>query len=395
MIVGAGIVGLTIARECASRWPGVKVTVIDKEGELALHASGRNSGVIHAGFYYTADSMKAAFTVEGNRLLTEYCLSNGLSIDQCGKVVVARDEAGLDTLDELKRRGEASGVNLDVIDEGELSLLEPNAKTFERALFSPDTSAIDPGQIVAHMGSELASTVGVEILLGEAFEERDGDGAIRTTTNRITYRYLVNSAGLYADKIAHRFGAGLRYSMIPFKGAYMEYTDPALASRHIYPAPELARPFLGVHFTRTVTGKLKAGPTALPAMWRENYGGLKNFKLSELLESLTLETRLLFKNRSDFRGAAYGELKKVLRKNLIKEASGLVREIDPEKFGDYLAPGIRAQLIDTEECVLVMDFVVEEGERSTHILNAVSPAFTCSIPFSRYIVDSIEKKKPF
>jgi L-2-hydroxyglutarate oxidase LhgO len=154
LIVGGGIVGLSIARELNGIRPDLKITVLEKESALAMHASGRNSGVLHAGFYYSPDSLKARLTVEGNRLLTEYCLTNGLSINRCGKLVVAKDDDDLKTLDELKTRGEINGVDLEMVDERQLKELEPNAKTFSRALYSPMTSSIDPVEIVEFIGDE-------------------------------------------------------------------------------------------------------------------------------------------------------------------------------------------------------------------------------------------------
>lgn len=394
-VIGGGIIGLSVARECAKRWPGLSITIIEKEDKLAEHASGRNSGVLHAGFYYSADSLKANFTREGNRLLTEYCLENDLSINRCGKVVVTKDERELETLKELKSRGDKNGVTLKLIDEKELQEIEPNARTFSKALFCPSTSSIDPKEVVGHIAQSLMDTKGVDILLGEAFVSQREPLKVKTTGRTINYKYLINAAGLYADKVAHAFDVGLKYKMVPFKGLYIEYKDRALIKRHIYPVPDLDRPFLGVHFTLAVDGGVKVGPTAVPALWRENYKGLQNFKLDEFLENLTLELKLLYNNKSNFRAAAFDEMKRYFRKNLIKEASTMVKKIDNKEFGEYLRPGIRAQLMDIEKKTLEMDFVIEQGPSSTHILNAVSPAFTCSFPFSAFVVDKIAKKGIF
>ncbi len=394
-VIGGGIIGLCVARECEKRWPGLKITIIEKEDSLARHASGRNSGVLHAGFYYSANSLKANFTREGNRLLTEYCLENKLSINRCGKVVVTKDESDLESLHELKRRGDANGVTLKLIDEKELADIEPNAKTFSKALFCPTTSSIDPVEVVGHIAGELTKAGNIKILYGEQFLSKEGSNKIKSTSHTISYKHLVNAAGLYADKVAHSFGVGLNYSMVPFKGYYIEYKGSELIRMHIYPVPDLDRPFLGVHFTKTVSGGVKVGPTAVPALWRENYKGLQNFKLEELLESLTLELKLLYNNKSNFRDAAFDEVKRYFRKNLIKEASTMVKKINFKEFGDYLKPGIRAQLLDTDKMALEMDFVIEDGPSSTHILNAVSPAFTCSFPFSAFVVDKIARKGLF
>ncbi|HHT9130595.1 MAG TPA: L-2-hydroxyglutarate oxidase [Candidatus Brocadiaceae bacterium] len=387
LIVGGGIVGLSIAREFNCRYPDIKITLLEKEAIVGCHASGRNSGVLHAGFYYTPDSLKAKFTVEGNKLLTEYCLKHNLAINRCGKIVVAKDEKEIEGLFELKRRGDKNGVDLEIIDEKQLAELEPNARTCNKALYSPRTSVVNPGEIVEHIAHSLKGKV--NIIFNEKVIKRDDTATVRTNTLKIKFKHLINSAGLYADKVAHQFGIGHKYTLIPFKGLYMEYKDCNLVQRHIYPVPNLGNPFLGVHFTKTVDGKVKIGPTAIPAFWRENYQGISNFKLSEFFEIFFTEAKLFCTNAFDFRSLTLEEIKKYNREYFIQQASYLVKKIDINKFGNYLNPGIRAQLLDKEEVKLVMDFVVEHGENSTHVLNAVSPAFTSAFSFSKYIVDKV------
>lgn len=159
LVVGSGIIGLTVARELSERYHDARITVLEKEKEVASHSSGRNSGVLHAGFYYTADSLKARFTADGNRLMTEYCLKHGLSISRCGKVVIARNEEELKTLFELKKRGDKNDVALKVIDEKELNKLEPKARTYSKALYSPTTSTVDPKEVCRHIAQSLERRV--------------------------------------------------------------------------------------------------------------------------------------------------------------------------------------------------------------------------------------------
>ncbi len=151
LIVGGGIVGVSIAKELASRYPDLNITLLEKEAAVARHASGRNSGVLHAGFYYSPDSLKAKFTVEGNKLLTDYCLKHNLTINRCGKIVVAKDAEELEGIFELKRRGDKNGVTLEIVDEKRLTELEPNARTFDKALYSPTTSVVNPTEVVEHI----------------------------------------------------------------------------------------------------------------------------------------------------------------------------------------------------------------------------------------------------
>jgi L-2-hydroxyglutarate oxidase LhgO len=388
LIVGAGIVGLSIARELVRRFPSAAVTIIEKENELAFHASGRNSGVLHAGFYYTADSLKARFTLAGNRELTAYCLENGLSINRCGKVVVASTESDIEGIYELKRRGDRNGVDVRLIDAQELEELEPNARTVDKALFSPTTSAVNPRQVCQHIASRLPGHV--QILFGQRFLGREKDAVI-TPRGRIAFRYLFNAAGLYADRVARHFNAGADLTMIPFKGIYLRYRDDDLLRTHVYPVPNLRNPFLGVHFTKTVDGHVKIGPTAIPAFWRENYDFRNRFKLREFAEIVSREAGLLAFNRFNFRRLAFDEMRKYRRGFFIDQARCLLKNIDPGRFGDYTQPGIRAQLLDTRTSELVMDFRVEHAENSTHVLNAVSPAFTSAFSFAGHIVAEASK----
>ncbi len=385
VIVGAGIIGLSIARELAGRYAGARIVILEKENEVAFHASGRNSGVLHAGFYYSADSLKARFTRTGNRLLTEYCLEHGLLINRCGKVVVACDESEVAGIHELKRRGDNNGVSLTLIDPKELAEIEPNAQTVEAALFSPTTSTIDPVQVCRHIASRFPANV--EILFGQRAAGR-APGAVLTDRERIGYRYLFNAAGLYADRVARHFGAARGVTMIPFKGLYLRYRDDEVLRRHVYPVPNLRNPFLGVHFTKAVDGHVTIGPTAIPAFWRENYTGVARFNALECAEILSREAKLFLLNRFNFRQLALEEMRKYRRRYFISQAAKLVRRLDPDRFCGSMRPGIRAQLLDTAAGKLVMDFLIEHAEASTHVLNAVSPAFTSAFSFAGHIVDS-------
>ena len=383
VVIGGGIMGLSIARELSKRYPGTSLIVIEKEPAVAMHASGRNSGVLHAGFYYTADSLKARFTRAGNRALTDYCLENGLPINRCGKVVVASNEQEVDGILELKRRGDRNRVELALVDPHELNAIEPNARTVETALFSPTTATVDPQQVCAHLASRFPRSV--RVLLGRRVIGRSGDG-VRTDRERIDCRYVFNAAGLYADRVAREFGAGGGYTMIPFKGIYLRYRDDGLLRRHVYPVPNLRNPFLGVHFTKTVDGHVKIGPTAIPAFWRENYDFRHRFDAREFAEIAGREAFLFLTDRFHFRRLALEEMRKYQRAFFIRAARTLLKRMDPGRFGDYTRPGIRAQLLNLKTHELVMDFLVEHRERSTHVLNAVSPAFTCAFSFAEHLV---------
>jgi L-2-hydroxyglutarate oxidase len=388
LIVGAGVVGLATARSLAKKFSNCKITIIEKETTPASHASGRNSGVLHAGFYYASDSLKAKFTAQGNKALTTYCLENGIPIHQCGKVVVAQNRQDLAGLFELKRRGDKNGADLQLIDEKELNEIEPNAKTFEKALFSPTTSSVNPKKVCQHLVSRFPGSV--QILYERQLMGLKGNVAL-TTREKIKFKYLYNAAGLYADHVARFFGVGRHYTVLPFKGIYLACTDNELITRHIYPVPNLKNPFLGVHFTKTVDHHVKIGPTAIPAFWLENYDFKNRFRMNEFLKIIAFQAKLFWLNNFNFRALALEETKKFSRKYFISESTKLVKRLNPNNFGDYVNPGIRAQLLNKRTGELVMDFVVEYKENSTHILNSVSPAFTTALTFTEFVVNESEK----
>jgi L-2-hydroxyglutarate oxidase LhgO len=390
LVVGGGIVGVTLALELKRRHSWATVTLIEKEPECGLHASGRNSGVLHAGFYYTADSLKARFTREGNRRLTEYCEERGLRLRRCGKLVVARDAADLAGLDELARRACANGVQLDWVTAEEAREIEPRVKTFERALFSPTTASVDPNEVLASLVRE-AREQGIDIVTSTAYIAHRGD-EVQTSAGALAAGYVVNAAGLYADRIARDYGFSERYEILPFKGLYLKAADRGTAFRtHIYPVPDLRRPFLDVHITLTTNGAVKIGPTAIPAFWREHYGGLRNFKLAESASIVAREARLFVSNDFGFRNHAIAELRRYGRRHLVRGAAALATGVRAEDFTHWGPAGIRAQLFDVQQRKLEMDFKFEGDDRSFHVLNAVSPAFTCSLSFSEYLADEIER----
>ncbi len=392
LIIGAGIIGLGIARSIIAKIPNAKVIIIEKEDNLAKHSSGRSSGVLHAGFYYTADSLKAKFSVDGNKTLTEYCEKNNLPISKIGKLVVATNETELSGLEELERRGRINGCTVQLIDEKEVSEIDPNAKTFQKALWSPKTSTIDPIAICKSLANELI-TKGVQIIYNCAYIEKASESknsaSIKTSIGIIEANKLINTAGLYSDKIAKDYGWSQDYSIVPFKGLYLKYTkNKTDIKTNIYPVPNLNHTFLGVHFTKTVDGTIKIGPTATPAFWRGNYTWNSNFKLNELTQILSLESKLFLKNSFGFRDLAFEEMKKYSKKYLISLTSKIVKNLDPNGFTEFSRPGMRAQLVNTRTLEMIMDFIIEGDKTSVHILNAISPGFTCSLPFADYVVEN-------
>ena len=335
--------------------------------------SGRNSGVLHAGFYYAPDSLKAQLTARGNRLLRDFCAEQDVPVRSCGKVVVATHADQLPALHELARRGQANGVRLEVIDERQLADLEPLAQTHERAIWSPDTAVADPKAVTAALRRDLLAR-----------------GVIIRTSTRVTRPpdagHVVNAAGLYADRVAAWYGFCDDYVMMPFKGLYWygEARAPHL-QRHVYPVPDPRNPFLGVHFTVTAGGGVKVGPTAIPVLSREAYHW--TLHPDDAKEVLTSFPAFVRGGHHDVPALLRSELPKYSRRWLEHQARLLV----PSATGFTLkgAPGIRAQLMHRATGKLEMDFVVRGDERSPHVLNAVSPAWTSSFAFAQYVVDRV------
>ncbi|PPK60959.1 L-2-hydroxyglutarate oxidase LhgO [Malaciobacter marinus] len=386
LIIGAGIIGLNIAKNLKERFPFSKILVIEKESEVGMHSSGRNSGVLHAGFYYTANSLKAKFTKEGNEALKKFVKQRGLKINECKKVVVATNDKELEGLEELKRRGDANSVELQWLDEQSLNKLYPNIKTYKKALLCPSTATVNPKEVTKEF-AKVIQELKVELILDCKYISSSCN-VVSTTKGDFQAMKVINCAGLYADTIAKDFGFSKDYVIIPFKGIYLkDKNNKSNLKTNIYPVPNLANPFLGVHYTLTVDNESKIGPTAIPAFWRENYKGFDNFKLKEFIQILYYESKLFISNAFGFRSLAFSEIKKYSLSHLKNLAMTLTnKKMKHEGFDSWSTPGIRAQLLNKNTLELVQDFVVESDENSIHVLNAVSPAFTSSIPFANWVV---------
>jgi len=378
LVIGAGIIGMTLSYEWLKNNPNDEITIIDKESHEAFHASGKNSGVLHAGFYYSSDLLKAKLTAEGNKLMKNFCYTNNIPVNETGKLVVAKNENEIKTLYELAKRSIANNAGAYLISEEEAKKIDPNAKTYKFALYSPNTASVDPKTVCKTLRKYLEKK-GVKFIFNMPYEKY-----------KKSYDFLINAAGLYADKIAHHNGVGNEYIMLPFKGLYKRYLGKDKIKTQIYPVPNIKNPFLGVHWTILSDKTIKIGPTAIPTFWRENYTMTSRFNFKEMLEILSLEMKLFAKNSFGFRDLAFYEMKYYIPYNLIKEAEKLVYRAKG-KFKP-ITPGIRAQLLNKKTNELVMDFKVEYKNNQIHILNAVSPAFTASFAFAKYVLKNYFSK---
>jgi L-2-hydroxyglutarate oxidase LhgO len=385
LIVGGGIIGLTLARELVSSGRG-DIVVLEKEDELGRHASGRNSGVLHAGIYYAPDSMKARSCLSGNRLMRAYCKERGLSVRESGKVIVARTEAEQPTLEELHRRATANGARVEFVDEKQLADIEPCARTSGRALYSRDTAVVDPKAVLVALRADLEAGGRVRIVTGCRFQALASPAVAETSLGRIGFQRFVNAAGAHCDRVARSFGLARDLRLIPFKGIYKKLRKDATfpVNGNIYPVPDIRNPFLGVHFTCSAAGDVYLGPTAIPALGRENYGLVSGIDSGAL--GIAASDAVLFVRNPAFRSVALTEPRKYLPSYFYRDAARLVKDFDRGLFERAAKVGIRPQLVDWSTKQLIMDFRVEAADGSVHVLNPISPAFTSSMDLARTIV---------
>lgn len=387
-VIGGGIVGLAMADEIAARYPQADVVVLEKEPGIALHASGRNSGVLHAGFYYAPDSLKAVLTRRGNELLKQFAAENSVPVRNCGKVVVATAESQLPGLQTLFDRGVANGVPVEKVDLKTLHELEPLARSVGWALWSPTTAVADPVAMCEALAAR-ARRRGVRIITDAAVQSADG-GRLVVAGQRWDVGHVVNAAGLYADRVARWYGYCDDYVVLPFKGLYWYGNWPTeRLRRHVYPVPDPLNPFLGVHLTVTSSGGVKLGPTAIPALWREDYSGLHGFRRDEFVETLAQYPRFLTSPHHNVPALIRSEVPKYLRRELVRQARALVPAVAARDFRVKGKPGVRAQLWSIPGRRLEMDFVVRGDAQSTHLLNVVSPGWTTSLSVAQYVVDQM------
>ena len=388
------MIGCALAGSLASRFS--KLIVLEKEPAPGMHASGRNSGVVHSGFNPTPGTQKARFCREGNRRLTEYAQANGVPFQRVGTFVVARNEAEIKVIETLRQRGVANGVpGIETITGESLREYEPNALGVA-ALHAPTGGIIDSLALVRSL-ADTAQKAGVEFQFGHkvtGVREKTGHIELFVGTERILADFMVNCAGVYADKLAHAMGVGKAYAIIPFRGEYYATRSggaPLIRSM-VYPAPDLAFPFLGIHLTATVNGTVLIGPNAVPAFGREAYSRL-SINLREMIEQLAWKGTWQLLKDPHTRRTAIRELRRSCSKRIFAaEASAVVHGVRPSDLRPYRA-GIRAQLV-SEGGELIEDMVMERTARSLHLLNVVSPGMTCSLPFAEHVANLIGEMLP-
>ena len=386
-IVGAGIIGLSAAKEISHRYPKLKIVVLEKEATLAAHQTGHNSGVIHSGVYYRPGSLKARFCVQGAAEMVRFCQTHDVPHEICGKVIVAIEKSQQPALEELRRRAVANGVpSVRMLAAEEIRNYEPHA-TGVGALLVPGTG-ITNYRLVAEKYAELAMRSGVDIRTSSAvhgIRDSGSEFTIETSSGPYTSKSLINCAGLHSDRLARLAGAELPMRIIPFRGEYYELPPERreLVRTLIYPVPDPRFPFLGVHFTKKVGGGVEAGPNAVLALKREGYTRTA-FHPADVLDQVGFPGfwRMAKKYWKTGLGEMYRSFNKAAFVTALQKLLPEIREADLING----SAGVRAQAVD-KNGALVDDFQFVTQARALHVCNVPSPAATASLPIGRHIVD--------
>ena len=388
LIIGGGVVGLAVALEITRQFPRRRLLLIEKEDQVARHQSGHNSGVIHSGVYYKPGSLKARLCVAGAAAMVEFCQTHGIPHTVCGKVIVATRDDELSRLEDLRKRGEANGLTgLRLVGPDELKEIEPHASGLQ-ALVVPSTGTTDYA-VVCQKYAELITANGGKVLTGTsatAIRRSESEIVVETSSGAFAASALINCAGLYSDRIARMAADDPGIKIIPFRGEYYDLVPErgSLVRALIYPVPDPRFPFLGVHFTRRIGGKVDAGPNAVFALAREGYRH-SDINAGDLLDSVTYGG--FWRMAGKYWRNGVGEWHRSLSKAAFVRA---LQRLLPEVKESDLVPGgsgVRAQALKPDGA-LVDDFQFVPSGKVLHVLNVPSPAATASLMIGKTIVDT-------
>ncbi|MEK2476540.1 MULTISPECIES: L-2-hydroxyglutarate oxidase [Streptomyces] len=391
LVIGAGIVGLSTARALTRAAPGIRVVVLEKEPAAARHQTGRNSGVIHSGIYYPPGSLKARFALQGAAEMVKFCTAHDIPHEVTGKLIVATDRAELPRLHGLIQRGREHGLPVRELGPAQIAEYEPEVRGL--AAIHVGTTGICDFGAVARQLARLAQEDGARVVLGEevtTIARRPGRVAVRTAGGTVyRARALVNCAGLHCDRVARLAGDAPGMRIVPFRGEYYSLAPEraALVRGLVYPVPDPAFPFLGVHLTRGIDGSVHIGPNAVPALAREGYDW-RTLRPAELAGTLGYPGSWRIARRHWRYGA--GELHRSLSRRAFTDA---VRRLLPAAREEDLLPspaGVRAQAV-LPDGTLVDDFLFAESPGMIHVLNAPSPAATASLPIGREVARRVTR----
>lgn len=391
IIIGGGIVGMSTAMQLTQVYPDAKILLLEKEAGPARHQTGHNSGVIHAGVYYTPGSLKAKFCLAGNKATKAFCDKHGIRYDECGKLLVATNELEMERMRALWERTAANGLERHWLSAGELREREPNIVGMG-GIFVPSSGIVSYAEVTAAMGREFQAAGGEIRYNAEvtALDERAEEVVVRTTDNEFRGRYLVTCSGLMADRIVRMLGLEPQFIICPFRGEYylLPKQHNQIVNHLIYPIPDPSMPFLGVHLTRMIDGTVTVGPNAVLAMKREGYRKT-DVSLSDLFETLTSPgiLKVLAKN---LRPGLIEMKNSLFKGGYLKEVQKYCPSIVKSDLTEYPA-GVRAQAV-SRDGKLIDDFLFVNTRRSVNVCNAPSPAATSAIPIGAYIVEKVREQ---
>ena len=392
-VIGGGIIGLATARELRRRFPGAAIAVLEKEPRVAAHQTGRNSGVIHSGIYYTPGSLKARLCREGSASMVAFCREQGVPVEVCGKLIVAAETAELPRLEALLQRGLANGLQVRRVDAAGVRQREPHVRALA-AIDVPSTGIVD-FRLVCQALRGLLEAEGVELRLGtevRGLARADGAHLLETSAGEVRAGYLVNCAGLHSDRLALAAGVEPGARIVPFRGEYYELVPARreLVRGLVYPVPDPAMPFLGVHLTRMIDGGVHLGPNAVPAGSREGYRK-RSLSVRDLAATAAWPGWWRLARRY-WRTGSREMWRSLSKRAFVAEVRRLLPELEPDDVQPAGA-GVRAQAL-ARDGRMVDDFLIVEGERGTHVCNAPSPAATASLEIGRTVVAGIPDLLP-
>ncbi|AMO86537.1 L-2-hydroxyglutarate oxidase LhgO [Solibacillus isronensis B3W22] len=391
VIIGGGIVGLSVGLALTERFPDKKVVILEKENSVSKHQTGNNSGVIHSGIYYKPGSFKARFAKQGSQSMVAFCKEHGIEYDICGKVIVATEQHELPLLQNLYERGIQNELEIEMLNAEQLKEIEPHVAGLG-AIRVPQAGIVNYQQVSEKI-RELIEKNGGEIRCGvevKSINEHDNGVTIETSKGTVEAKVMINCAGLQSDRIAKMTGYSADLKIVPFRGEYykLKESSRSLVNHLIYPVPNPDFPFLGVHYTRMIGGEVEAGPNAVLSFKREGYKKT-DINLFDIAETLTYKGfwKLAGKNMKE----GLNEMARSYSKGLFVKS---LQKLIPEIQADDLEPGgagVRAQALKSDGS-MVDDFYFIPGKRSIHVLNAPSPAATASLEIGKEIVARFEKK---
>jgi len=391
VIAGGGIVGLATAYQITNKYPGMKVTILEKESELGIHQTGSNSGVIHSGIYYKPGSLKARNCHEGRAMMEQFCKEEGIAYDICGKVIVAVNEAEVERLMNIYDRGQQNGVRCEVIERERLCEIEPHTAGI-KAIWVPDAGIVSYRDVALRLAEKLIQRGGqvVNNALVQGVQRDGTEVVVQTTVGEFRGAYMINCTGLFCDRVAKKTGERPESKVVPFRGEYYDLKPESyhLCNNLIYPVPDPQFPFLGVHFTRMIDGRFECGPNAVLAFAREGYRK-RDVNLKDLAEALAYKgfRRMALRHWKKGMGEMWRSFSK---KAFVKALQRLVPSVTEDDLVRGRA-GVRAQLLGTDGS-LIDDFIILSSPRIINVCNAPSPAATSSLKIGKTIVEHLSQQ---